>query len=38
MTSRCRWIYDNEVPGGKFLVPGRIERAILALIDKEPRT
>ena len=28
MTSRCRWIYDNEVPGGKFLVPGCWNRTI----------
>lgn len=25
---RCRWIYDAEVPGGKFLVPGCMNRAV----------
>ncbi len=27
MGERCRWIYDNDVPGGKFLVPGCMNRA-----------
>lgn len=26
--SRCRWVHDEEVPGGKFLVPGCWNRAI----------
>ncbi len=25
---RCRWVYDKDVPGGKFLVPGCWNRAI----------
>lgn len=24
----CRWVYDKSVPGGKFLVPGCINRAV----------
>lgn len=28
MTSRCRWVHDEEVPGGKFLVPGCWNRTI----------
>jgi len=26
--SRCRWVYDKDVPNGKFLVPGCWNRAI----------
>ncbi|WP_429944653.1 hypothetical protein [Brucella abortus] len=26
--SRCRWITDPDVPGGRFLVPGCWNRAI----------
>lgn len=26
--ARCRWVYDKEVPGGEFLVPGCWNRAI----------
>ena len=26
--SVCRWVRDKEVPGGKFLVPGCLNRAI----------
>ena len=26
--SRCRWVYDKDVPGGKFLVPGCWNRTI----------
>ena len=26
--SRCRWFYDKEVPGGRFLVPGCMNRAV----------
>ena len=26
--SRCRWVYDTDVPGGKFLVPGCMSRAV----------
>ena len=26
--SRCRWVYDKDVPGGKFLVPGCWNRAV----------
>lgn len=26
--TRCRWIHDAEVPGGKFLVPGCWNRTI----------
>jgi hypothetical protein len=26
--SVCRWVYDSEVPGGKFLVPGCWNRAL----------
>ena len=26
--TRCRWVYDKDVPGGKFLVPGCWSRAI----------
>ena len=26
--TRCRWIYDDEVPDGKFLVPGCMNRAV----------
>lgn len=26
--SRCRWIHDDDVPGGKFLVPGCMNRAV----------
>ncbi|UXO94017.1 hypothetical protein Pan4_30 [Pseudanabaena phage Pan4] len=26
--TRCRWVYDKEVPGGKFLVPGCWNRTI----------
>ncbi len=25
---RCRWVYDKDVPGGKFLVPGCWNRAV----------
>ena len=25
---RCRWVYDKDVPGGKFLVPGCWNRAL----------
>ena len=25
--TRCRWVYDKDVPGGKFLVPGCMSRA-----------
>ena len=28
MTDRCHWVYDQEVPGGKFLVPGCMNRAM----------
>lgn len=28
MTSRCRWVHDDDVPGGKFLVPGCMNRAV----------
>jgi hypothetical protein len=28
MTCRCRWVYDKDVPGGKFLVPGCMNRAV----------
>ena len=28
MGSRCRWVYDKDVPGGKFLVPGCWNRAL----------
>ena len=28
MISRCRWVYDKDVPDGKFLVPGCWNRAI----------
>lgn len=27
-TTRCRWVYDQEVPGGKFLVPGCWNRTL----------
>jgi len=27
MVDRCRWVYDKDVPGGKFLVPGCMNRA-----------
>lgn len=26
--SRCRWVYDREVPGGRYLVPGCMNRAV----------
>jgi hypothetical protein len=26
--SRCRWVSDVEVPGGRFLVPGCWSRAL----------
>ena len=26
--SRCRWVYDADIDGGKFLVPGCWNRAI----------
>ncbi len=26
--SRCRWVYDTDVPNGKFLVPGCWNRAV----------
>lgn len=26
--SRCRWVHDKDVPGGKFLVPGCWNRTI----------
>ena len=26
--SRCRWVHDKDVPGGKFLVPGCMNRAV----------
>ncbi|PRD42061.1 hypothetical protein C5748_18055 [Phyllobacterium phragmitis] len=26
--SRCRWIIDREVPGGRYLVPGCWSRAV----------
>lgn len=26
--SRCRWVQDDDVPGGKFLVPGCWNRAV----------
>lgn len=26
--SRCRWVYDAEIDGGKFLVPGCWNRAL----------
>lgn len=26
--ARCRWVHDDEVPGGKFLVPGCWNRAV----------
>lgn len=25
---RCRWFYNKDVPGGKFLVPGCMNRAV----------
>lgn len=25
---RCRWVHDEDVPGGKFLVPGCWNRTI----------
>lgn len=28
MISRCKWVRDPEVPGGKFLVPGCWNRTI----------
>ena len=28
MGSRCRWVYDKDVPTGKFLVPGCWNRAV----------
>ena len=26
--SRCRWVYDTDVPTGRFLVPGCWNRAV----------
>lgn len=26
--SRCRWVYDKDVPGGRYLVPGCMNRAV----------
>jgi len=26
--NRCRWVYDKDVPNGKFLVPGCWNRTI----------
>lgn len=26
--SRCRWVYDKDVPDGRFLVPGCWNRAV----------
>ena len=26
--SRCRWVYDKNVPGGRYLVPGCMNRAV----------
>ena len=26
--SRCRWVHDDDVPGGKFLVPGCWNRVV----------
>ena len=28
LTSKCRWVNDKDVPGGRFLVPGCWHRAI----------
>ena len=28
MSERCRWVYDKDVPDGKFLVPGCWNRTI----------